>query len=53
MLCPVLGYMVKERHGYTGASPVKGHEEDKATGGSDIQEETRRAVTVQPREEES
>ncbi|KAK4816906.1 hypothetical protein QYF61_024916 [Mycteria americana] len=30
VLCPLLGFPVQDRHGHTGASSVKGHEEEKA-----------------------
>ena len=43
MLCPVLGSLVKERHGHTGASPAKVRKDDEGLGASDIQGEAGRA----------
>jgi len=34
VLCPELGSSVQERHGRTGASPVKGHKDGQGTGTS-------------------
>lgn len=47
MLCPAVGSPAHNRHGHTGASPLKGCESDEGIGTSVKRREAERAQTIQ------
>lgn len=53
MLGPVLGSLVQEGHGHTGANPVKTHKDDEGLGACELRGEAERAGIVQPGEEKA